>query len=351
MSPLYPLLLQIKSVCHSQWLFSLISRECHKRKISYPETLKQALYGQGETGSVTIKTQTMAPPIQTTTIESKSLVTFFLIAFIFTWLFWMPDALSKMGIIPASPLTGLGFLGAFGPLIAAITLTAIHEKKAGLVALFRRAIDHHFKKQWWFSIILLFPALVILAFLLAVTTEGAVPSSQVFSEPWILFPAFFSVLFLSGPFEEEFGWRGYALPRLQAKFSALSSSLILGFIWAIWHIPQFLIPNNGMFYKTPIWTFIPTVIAATILFTWVYNNTHGSLLSMLLLHTTFNLSMFTFPVLDTNFGFLYVLGVFSIVALLVTVMFNPLEFRRNASSNPDESGQYQHDSNLHESTT
>jgi membrane protease YdiL (CAAX protease family) len=177
---------------------------------------------------------------------------------------------------------------------------------------------------------LLLPLFVFSAFLMGVATDGASPPSPVLSEPWLLFPAFFSVLFLSGPFEEEFGWRGYALPRLQAKFNALVSSFILGIVWAVWHFPQFLIPGNGMFYKTPIWTYIPTVIAVTILFTWVYNNTHGSLLAMLLLHTTFNLSFFVFPVLDTSLGYVYVLGVFAVAAIVVTCMFGSGELRRKS---------------------
>lgn len=269
-------------------------------------------------------------PIRTATFESKRLLAFFLIAFGFTWFFWMPDALSKMGAIPASPLTGLGFLGAFGPLVSAIVVTAAYERRAGLIALFRRAVDYHFRKRWWFPIMLLLPLFVILAFLMGVATDGVIPPSEVFSNPWILFPAFFSVLFLSGPFEEEFGWRGYALPRLQAKFSALVSSFILGIVWAVWHFPQFLIPGNGIFYKTPIWTYVPTVIATTILFTWVYNNTRGSLLAMLLLHTTFNLSFFVFPVLDTSLGYVYVLAVFTVAAIVVTGIFGSRELRRKS---------------------
>jgi membrane protease YdiL (CAAX protease family) len=170
--------------------------------------------------------------------------------------------------------------------------------------------------------------LVVIAFLIAIATDGAIPPSQVFSEPWILFPAFFSALFLSGPFEEEFGWRGYALPRLQAKFNALVSSLILGLVWAVWHIPQFLIPGNGMFYKTPIWTFVPTVVAGAILFTWIFNNTNGSLLAMLLVHTTLNLSMFVFPVLDTTLGYVYVVVAFSAAAIVVTRLFGPRKLQR-----------------------
>ncbi|MCX8151373.1 MAG: CPBP family intramembrane metalloprotease [Candidatus Bathyarchaeota archaeon] len=229
----------------------------------------------------------------------------------------MPDALAKNGLIPSSLLTELGFIGAFGPLVSALILTAVYEGKKGIVHLLKSAVDYRFSKRWWIVVFFLFPLLVIAAFFMGVLTDGVVPFSQVFADPLFLFPAFFSVLFLSGPFEEEFGWRGYALPRLQARFSALVSSLILGFFWAIWHIPQFLIPGNGMFYKTPILTFIPTVIAATVIFTWVYNNTHGSLLAMLLLHTTFNLAMFTFPVLDTSTGYIYVLAVFTVTATFV----------------------------------
>ncbi len=165
------------------------------------------------------------------------------------------------------------------------------------------------------------PLLVVVSFFIAVVTENVMPTSIVLEEPWIILPAFFSVLFLSGPFEEEFGWRGYALPRLQARYSALGSSLILGFLWAIWHLPQFLVPGNGMFYKTPLLTFIPTVMAATVLFTLVYNNTCGSLLAALLMHTMFNLSMFTFPVLDTVYGYIYILVLFVVAAAVAVKLF------------------------------
>ncbi len=234
-----------------------------------------------------------------------------------------------MGLIPESPLTGLGFIGAFGPLVAAILVTGIFERGAGLKTLFRRAFDTHFRKIWWLPIFLVLPLLVIGAFYLAAGIDGVTPPfPPEANPPWMLFFVFFSVLFLSGPFEEEFGWRGYALPRLQAKYSALVSSLILGIIWALWHVPQFLIPNNGMFYKTPIWTFIPTVTAATVIFTWIYNHTNGSLLASLLTHTMFNLSMFLFPVLDTKYGYLLVLAFFAIGAVAIVLVFGPRALQR-----------------------
>src|SRR5512136_127570 len=93
-------------------------------------------------------------PIRTANLEPTRLMVFFLITFGFTWFFWMPDALAKMGTIPASPLTGLGFVGAFGPLIAAIIVTSIYEGKSGLLVLFKRAVDYSFKKRWWFFVTL-----------------------------------------------------------------------------------------------------------------------------------------------------------------------------------------------------
>jgi len=268
--------------------------------------------------------------IRTESIESRRLLAFFAIAFSFTWFFWLPRPLSQMGLIPVSPLTELGFIGAFGPLVAAILVTVAYEGGTGVRALLLRAVDARFAKRWWLAVLILMPAVVLAALLLATLTDGAVPASPVQNEVWMVIPIFFSVLFLSGPFEEEFGWRGYALPRLQARYSALVSSIILGFFWAIWHIPQFFTTPTGMFYKTPVLTFIPTVVAATVLFTWVYNNTNGSLLAMLLLHTTFNLSMYVSAVLDTSLGYVYVLGVFVVAAVVVTVVAGPRELRQQS---------------------
>nr|MDO8086539.1 type II CAAX endopeptidase family protein [Candidatus Sigynarchaeum springense] len=260
--------------------------------------------------------------------EIRRCFLFILVAYVFTWFFWIPDALNKMGLIPVSPLTGLGFIGAFGPLVSAIIVTSVYEGKDGVKNLFKKVLDHRFKKRWWLPVFFLMPALVLVAFAIAVLTDGIVPPLEALSQPAILVPAFFSVLLLSGPFEEEFGWRGYALPRLQARFNPHVSSVVLGMVWAAWHLPQFIIPGNGMFYKTPLWTFFPTVVAATFLFTWIYNNTNGSMMTSLLFHTTFNFSMFVFPVLDTNFGYVYVLVIFVVAAALVTAFSGSLKTRK-----------------------
>ena len=88
---------------------------------------------------------------------------------------------------------------------------------------------------------------------------------------------------IRGPLSEEGGWRGFALPRLQSRYNALISSIILGIIWACWHIPLYFIEA-----RMPFYIFIGLVIVITILMTWAYNNTNGSLIITILFHFSFN---------------------------------------------------------------
>jgi membrane protease YdiL (CAAX protease family) len=114
-----------------------------------------------------------------------------------------------------------------------------------------------------------------------------------------LLTLFVTVFFIGGPFGEEPGWRGFALPRLQRRYGPLLGSLILGPLWALWHLPIFFIPS---------WNFPPTLlnlvlyvisaISFTIVMTWVFNNTKGSLLMAILLHASFNT---TFLILNQLF--------------------------------------------------
>jgi membrane protease YdiL (CAAX protease family) len=89
--------------------------------------------------------------------------------------------------------------------------------------------------------------------------------------------------FLGPGLFEEIGWRGFALPHLQRRYSALVSSLIIGLAWAFWHLPNFVIPSS----PPPWWhlpAFVPLIMAVSLLFTWVYNSTGGSLFAVVLLH-------------------------------------------------------------------
>ncbi len=94
----------------------------------------------------------------------------------------------------------------------------------------------------------------------------------------------------SGPFAEEAGWRGYALPRLQAKHNSLVSSLILGFLWTLWHVPLAFVAAADQAALGAFGWIIYTVLifSITIILTWLYNNSRGSLVIVILAHFCFN---------------------------------------------------------------
>ena len=95
----------------------------------------------------------------------------------------------------------------------------------------------------------------------------------------------FLPLLILGPLSEEIGWRGYALERLQTRWNALTSSLIVGLVWALWHLPLFLIVGTSQHeLDIPFMGFLIQMTASSILYTWLYNNTQQSLWSAILLH-------------------------------------------------------------------
>ncbi len=99
---------------------------------------------------------------------------------------------------------------------------------------------------------------------------------------------------------EELGWRGFALPKLQTRCSALLASITLGLFWGLWHIPIWIAQNHaGTSTLSVLWMVLSTVPTA-ILFTWVYNNTHGSLLPVWLLHASIASTGYFTPALASH---------------------------------------------------
>jgi membrane protease YdiL (CAAX protease family) len=100
--------------------------------------------------------------------------------------------------------------------------------------------------------------------------------------------------FMSGPFSEEFGWRGYALEPAIQRFGVLRGTILLGFLWAVWHLPLYFMADGWHaqmgFGLTGFWTFIVFNIALSLIMTWVYLNTNRSILSAMLLHFAVNFS-------------------------------------------------------------
>jgi membrane protease YdiL (CAAX protease family) len=100
----------------------------------------------------------------------------------------------------------------------------------------------------------------------------------------------FVISAITGAMGEELGWRGFLLPRLQQRFNALTSSLLVGVIWAIWHLPLWLLPGYG-WDAIPFWAFGSCAVSTSVLYTWVLNSTKGSLLLASIIHLMTNYGM------------------------------------------------------------
>jgi len=247
--------------------------------------------------------------------ENKNLWLFFLITFAWSWLFWLPEVLWGFRL----------YLAPFGPFVAAFLLTYLNEKKDGVIKLLKRGLDYRIGKIWYIPVFLLMPAIAGISLLGAMLSGEIISELMVVSQPWLILGNFVYILFLGGPLQEEFGWRGYALSRLQTRHNALVSSVILGIVWAVWHLPLNFIFGAGPQYEAVFSIFFGSIILMvfmSILFTWLYNNTGGSVFVALIFHTMVNLSTYVMlPIFETKTGSLYHMVSIIFVAIAILIIY------------------------------
>jgi membrane protease YdiL (CAAX protease family) len=232
-------------------------------------------------------TTSATSPSRTTTTSAFPLK-YVLVAFAFSWAFWLLAMLEARGLISSLPLPAL-FLGAFGPMVAAVAISTQEGGRAGLRSLLSRIVRWRVA-PFWYGVAFLGPILVqLVAMALHVVLGGRPPDlpAMVGMLPTVL--AFFVYMLIQVGIGEEVGWRGYALPKLQAGYSALVSSVILGVIWTLWHLPLFFNPATG-YSITPFWVFLVFILPVSILITWVFNSTAGSMPIIMILHAMLNAS-------------------------------------------------------------
>src|SRR3712207_3977388 len=211
-----------------------------------------------------------------------------LVAFAFTWFFWLLAILEARGLISSLPVPAM-FFGSFGPMVAAVVITAQESGRAGLRSLLSRIVRWRVA-PFWYSVARLGPIVVqLVAMALHVVLGGQPPdlSAMVGVLPTVLVS--FVYMLIQVGIGEEVGWRGYALPKLQAGYSALLSSVVLGVIWTLWHLPLFFNPATG-YSITPFWVFLIFMLPVSILITWVFNSTAGSVPIIMILHAVLNAS-------------------------------------------------------------
>ena len=256
-------------------------------------------------------------------LKRHSLAIGVVLMFLLTW----PLDLVNSGIIQmAIPFIVLLFLG-WGFVFASILMTGLTLGKVGVVALLRRFLKWRVGWKWYLIVFFLEPLLILLGVYGNAMISGTAPdfseviAYDLFGEGatlWLFILPFFLIDFITNG--EEIGWRGYVLPRLQARYSALTSTLILGVIWGFWHLLKFL-PHwdVGAF----AW-FMVHILAFAVTLTWVYNSTRGNLLLVTILHASSNTAGIFFPMASTasseNMGAYVGYVLFEVLAAIVVVI-------------------------------
>ena len=214
-------------------------------------------------------------------MTSKTLVPFLALTFGLTWglaillMLFTDQIVAIFGEISMS--NPLFILAVYSPGIAGVLLVWRHHGIRGLGSFFRRLTLWRMSAAWWLFLILGIPAIVYAG----AAVKGTISDPFPFSPWYQALPALALALFL-GPIEE-FGWRGLALPLLQRRFAPFWAGLILGVVWAVWHIPSFLMGGTPQ----SAWSFAPYVagiVAISVILTPMFNDARGSLMIAVLYH-------------------------------------------------------------------
>lgn len=239
-------------------------------------------------------------------LRRNPLAGFFALAFTFTWGNWVPRALASHGLIDAPGPDFMMLVAGYGPALAAIILTGLAGGRTGLLCLGRRLCRWRVGLHWY-AVALFLPAAQTLAALgLHLLSGGeihrpgeapALQAGPAGTGLWV--QALLLLLMFTLGFDglgEELGWRGFALPRLLARYPALGASVVLGAAWALWHLPYALTKGSAMSHG-PLHGPWSHMLATSILFTWIFNHTRGSVLLAILFHAAGNVTFHVLPVL------------------------------------------------------
>jgi membrane protease YdiL (CAAX protease family) len=217
-----------------------------------------------------------------TTVECGTLTIFFVLVYVITWTLFITVAKA----VPARTASGyvLVLIGAYAPAVVAISLTAWTNGVDGVRKLLGPLLFVDVPRRYYVFAILYIVVVKLAAAVLYRAILGVWP---VFDAGSLAIAPF--AIAISTPFQagEEIGWRGYALPRLAARLGFARASLLLGVIWAFWHLPQFYIADADTFHQSfPVWA--AGVVAMSVAFAWLYMRAGGSLILVMLLHASIN---------------------------------------------------------------
>ncbi len=249
--------------------------------------------------------------------RGRSLLKFFLLVLALSIPFWVIGAVSGLQLLPGLPVSSLMILA---PLIAASILVYKEKKTAGVVELLKRSFDAKRikKKSWYAPAVLLMPVVTALTYGF-MRLAGVYPATPHFQVPGALL---MTLAFFVAAAMEELGWMGYAIAPMQERWTALQAGLLLGLVWAAWHIIPLIQARRPAVWIA--WWCLYTV-ASRILIVWIYDNTGQSVFTAILYHAIGNVSTMMFPeYFDPRITGLIIAA----LAAIVTIIWGPRNLAR-----------------------
>jgi len=237
-------------------------------------------------------------------MEKKVPIRFFVVTFLWSWAVLVPCAiLINTGMMPqVSPLYSMmeipiAFLAILGPAIGALVSLRTINGKGAVTNHLKSFLSLKFGWKVWLSIFLISGLSTFLPWIIPeFFGEGRIPPML---RNVLIFPLYLLVsTFITGG-QEEIGWRGYILPFLEKRFGLIMGSLVLGLVWATWHIPLWFIPGSSQSYMN-FFAFLLSCIGVSFILSWVREASGNRLLSCLIAHGAINSFAVLFPVFITD---------------------------------------------------
>jgi len=220
---------------------------------------------------------------------------FFLLTFAYSWIIWIPSVLDGIGVNLPFSVAGYTMLvvviGAFAPLLAALTLVARDEGWKGIKTFLKRAIDFRVKPIYLVIALGLPIVIHLIAHYSALAVNLDVAQTlfpaDMGTPAIILAIPYFILMMVIGGGQEEFGWRGYAQEPLQEKLGVIPASLVIGVIWGFWHLPLWFMAGD-LHSAYSFFAFVLMTTSISILYAWLYNSSGKKLIVVIFFHAMNN---------------------------------------------------------------
>lgn len=243
----------------------------------------------------------------------KNLFNFFVYTILISWILWLPTVLNAQYQEMPAILLIIGMFAGFVPSIIGLIMLK-KEKGIEFRIYLKNKLSFSFSKKWLIAMFI-FPLHGVVAFYLTRIIDSNFETVNPISIEMVAI-IFVQILVIGGALGEELGWRGYALPKLETIYGWFIGTLLLGILWSFWHLPLFFMTGTVQ-SNIPLWQFMLQNIVITYFYTWIYNNTRGNLILMILLHGIMNTSAAVFPYWQSNIG--RYIGIFLFLIILIII--------------------------------